>query len=459
MSDKPENIVFVVADSLRYDSVMADTREHHGIPYIEQHGTGFRQARSAGSWTLPATSSMFTGLLPHEHGATTQTRMIGESLPTLAEKMRDAGYRTVQVTANPVTTHIFGLDRGFDRVERIWKTANRRHRALDTILALATKARVRRKLFTDTEDFVMGQMSDDVEAARVWMQSNADEQFDQSANIVEEYNRQGHPVFIFVNLMETHFPYHIDETFKTSQEHFVEKLRELYSLFHYANQTRLVSEKEYVAPDMLEVLRRRQQEAWRRFAPKADTFVRRMHEDQDNLVIFCSDHGDNHGEQGWQYHFSNVTDAGNRVPLWVLEPGQDEPASIEDRVSMRDLYGTILQRSGVSDDEGIDLLDEPERSEPMLESYWYNRDGKTLNKYRFNQFAFIDDDVKYIRRNDKWLSSRIANSHPETTFQTLPEDVDPIEEIDVSAERRASLRHQYDHYETFSRNVLDMNAL
>jgi len=95
----------------------------------------------------------------------------------------------------------------------------------------------------------------------------------------------------------------------------------------------------------------------------------------------------------------------------------------------------------------------------MLESYWYNRDGKTLNKYRFNQFAFLDDDTKYIRRNDKWLSSRIANGHPETTFQTLPDDVDPIEEIDVPSERRKALRHQYDHYETFSRNVLEMNSL
>lgn len=455
MTEKPRNVVFIVADSLRHDSVMADGRKHFGMPYTDTHGTRFTQARSAGSWTLPATSSMFSGMLPHEHGATTQTRMIGESIDTLAERMKGKGYRTVQITANPVTTHIFGLDRGFDRVERVWKRAGRRHRAVDTVLALAAKARVRRKLFTDTEDFVMGQMSEDVEAARAWMQSNAQLQFDQTKEIIEEYNRQGHPVFIFVNLMETHFPYHIDETFQTSSEVFIEKMRELYSLFHYVNQTRLIKDEEYIAPDMLEVLRKRQQQAWSRLAPQLDTFVRDMHEDTGNFVIFCSDHGDNFGEQGWQYHFSNVTDAGNRVPMWILKPEQDDGQVIHDRVSMRDLYGTILVNTGTDHTKDlIDLTTEPERSEPMLESYWYNRDGKTLDKYRFNQFAFVNDDVKYVRRNDEWLESRIANGTPESTFRPLPGDANPIEDTEIEPERRESLREQFEHYDAFSRNVL-----
>lgn len=460
MTKQPENVVFIVADSLRYDSVAADDRPHFGVPYIGEHSTHFAQARSSGSWTLPATASMFTGLLPHEHGATSQTRMIGESLPTLAERMQDLGYKTLQITANPVTTHIFGLDRGFDRVERVWKHAIQRHTPVDTLLAIMAKARVRRKLFTETEDFVMGRMSDDIEAARAWMQSNCEYQFERTREIIDEYNSQGQPVFVFVNLMETHFPYHIGDTFETSREELIEKARELWSLFHYVNQTRLMSEKEYIAPDMLDVLRTRQQKAWSRLAPKVDEFAREMHEDTGNFVIFCSDHGDNFGEQGWQYHFSNVTDAGNRTPVWVMEPEQDHGDIVDETVSLRDLYGTILHRTGVEAEDGmIDLISEPERSEPVLESYWYNRDGKTLDKYRFNQFAFVVDEEKYVRRNKEWLSSKIANGTPETVFKPLPPNTNPIEELDMASERRGFLRDRFHEYDAFSRNVLEFSGL
>ncbi len=458
-NEQPENVIFVVADSLRYDSVAADDRRHHGMSYVGDHSTHFSQARSSGSWTLPATASMFTGLLPHEHGATSQTRMIGESLPTLAERMKQKGYKTVQVTANPVTTHIFGLDRGFDRVERVWKGTNQRHGAAETFLALMAKSRMRRKFFTDTEDFVMGRMSDDIQAASAWMQSNAEYQFDRTREIVDEANADGQPAFVFVNLMETHFPYHIGDTFETSEEEIVEKFREMWSLFHYVNQTRLMSEREWIAPDMLETLRNRQQTAWSRLAPKTDEFLREMHEDEDNLCIFLSDHGDNFGEQGWQYHFSNVTDAGNRVPIWVMEPGQDEHREVDDRVSLRDMYGTILNSSGIEDVDAPDLLTEPERSESVLESYWYNRDGKTLDRYRFNQFAFVHDDDKYVRRNDEWLTSEIANGSPETAFKPLPPETNPIEEIDLPKPRREELRDHFHKYDAFSRNVLEFSGL
>jgi arylsulfatase A-like enzyme len=451
-----ENIVFVVADSLRYDSTMAD-REDAGLAYTHAHGTRFTQARSSGCWTLPATASMFTGLLPHEHGATSQTRQVQGARPLLAQRLRDAGYKTIQITANPVTTHIFGLDNGFDRVERVWKRAMRRHRPVDYLLAMLAKARVRRKLFTQTEDFIMGRMTDDIEAARSWMQSNVGLQFDEARRAMDAYNAQGQPVFLFINLMESHFPFHIADTFETTREEIVEQVRELLALFHYVNQTRLTSDHEYLDRRMLEQLRWRQRTSWSRLAPYIDDFVREMHEDTNNLVLFASDHGDNFGEQGWQYHFSNVNDAGNRVPLYVLEPDQESGRAIDERVSMRDLYGTILLNSDAETpdaDELVDLTRAPERSVPVLESYWYNRDGKTLPKYRFNQFAFVDRGTKFVRRNDRWLSSEIANGVHESEFQQMPGSIDPIEEVDVDDRRRDTLRRQFREWEVFSQRVL-----
>ena len=78
---RPRNIVLLVADSLRYDSV------HHGgarLPFTTAHATRFTQARSGGCWTLPGTASLFTGLMPHEHGADAQSRGLRKDVPTLA---------------------------------------------------------------------------------------------------------------------------------------------------------------------------------------------------------------------------------------------------------------------------------------------------------------------------------------------------------------------------------------
>ncbi|HAE30753.1 MAG TPA: hypothetical protein DCF89_06535, partial [Flavobacteriales bacterium] len=95
---KPQNIILIVADSLRYDSMHLGTAP--GLSYAESHGTKFTEARSAGCWTLPATASLFTGLMPHEHGATSQTRKLSEHAPTLAERLQLDGFKTYQVTAN-----------------------------------------------------------------------------------------------------------------------------------------------------------------------------------------------------------------------------------------------------------------------------------------------------------------------------------------------------------------------
>jgi arylsulfatase A-like enzyme len=98
--------VLLVADSLRYDAVFGG--HEHLLPYAVSHGINFAQARSAGCWTLPATATLFTGLLPHAHGATSQSRAIRAQVPTLAERMSALGYTPYMVSANIATTEIFG---------------------------------------------------------------------------------------------------------------------------------------------------------------------------------------------------------------------------------------------------------------------------------------------------------------------------------------------------------------
>ena len=443
---KPRHIVLLIADSLRYDAFY--DRASSRLPFASAHGVQFHQARSAGCWTLPATAAIFTGLMPHEHRATCQSRWLRPDVPTLAERMQRLGYHPYMISANVVTTDIFGLHRGFERIECVWRCLPTPKR-LSTLLVLAGKPRLRRKLCS--VDFILGHISDDLEASKVWLQSSIDMVFSQALTLLDAAHRQGKRTFCFLNLMETHFPYHIANTFKTSSSTLVGKLRELYSLFHLVNQSWLMRNKEYISPDMLRHLRQRQQWAWAYIAARVDAFIEELRERYQALVVFASDHGDNFGEQGWQYHFSNVNDAGTRVPLLWLWHDRDEVGHIEASVSTRDLYGALLRAAGDPDTSLFSITESPDRSITMMQSYWYNHRGRTRPCFQYNQFAFVAGSQRYLHRRDQWFSAPITRwDEPEATFAALDADVNPLQEPLDAPERLAYIRRAFDAYHVFA---------
>jgi hypothetical protein len=448
---QPRNVVLLVADSLRWDTVHTG---EPGLPYLGRRGLRFDQARSGGCWTLPATASMFTGLSPHEHGADAQTRSINQA-PTLAERMNQLGLSTHMVTANVATTDIFGLDRGFDTLDRVWKLVDARaHRRIHEALVLAGKPRLRKKVLS--KDFVMGKMSEDLEASKVWLQSTADTVFDRTRQLLAENARKNQRGFFFLNLMESHFPYHISDAFECSADTLLGQLRELYSLYHLVNQTWLTTDRQHIAPDMLELLRRRQRLAWERLAPRIDAFVKELREEHDATVVFCADHGDNFGEQGWLYHFSNVTDAGNRVPLYILPNDRDLARVSEAPVSARDVFGTLLRAAGDADPTLISLLDtSSDRSLPVLESFWYNNNGKTLPQFRYNQFAFVAGGMRYSNRGGRWFQAPATRGlGAEAPFIALDRGIDPLQERVDTADRLMRLRRSWHDFSAFSDELL-----
>ena len=451
---QPDNVIFIVADSLRYDSLMREGAS--SVPYMSGHGVSFTQARSAGCWTLPATASMFTGLLPHEHGGTSQTRDIDQGRPCIAELMKDQGYVTRQLTNNVATTHIFGLDRGFDDVERYYQSIVVKGNPLYNFLVIFGKPRMRQRFLKG--DWLMKRMAEDMEASRSWVVSGCEGQLARAQQIIEEHRARGEKLFLFINLMDTHFPYQVAPRFELSAPGMLGKMRELYGLFHLVNQTHLLREKSPLSLAGLSQLRGRQYKAWDRIGPMIDEFVGEVHGrgDEDNTVLFCSDHGDNFGENNWEYHFSNVTDAGNKVPLYWLRAREDEPASIEAPVSMRDIYVSLCHELGLSDEQAgasvFHLIDEPERSNSVTEAFWYNNRGRTRPEYRYNQFSFVAGASRYVYRAGKWSVCEVHSELSEPSLNAMVGQ-DALVEAELDKEQRASLRLAFEHYQSFSRSV------
>ncbi|MDA8019257.1 MAG: sulfatase-like hydrolase/transferase [Thermoanaerobaculia bacterium] len=115
--ERPD-VVLITLDTLR-----ADTLGFAGHPGVEtplldrlaREGAVFRRAYAHNVVTLPSHSNILTGLYPHQHGVRENSGFVlGEKFPTLATRLRDAGYATgAFIGAYPLDSR-FGLDRGFD---------------------------------------------------------------------------------------------------------------------------------------------------------------------------------------------------------------------------------------------------------------------------------------------------------------------------------------------------------
>lgn len=444
----PRNIIIIIADSLRYDNVFAEGGT--GLNYVEPNAIVFHEARSGGCWTLPATASMFTGMLPHEHGATEQTRGIRKDIPTLAENMKKAGYKTYQVTANVATTHIFGLERGFDELHRVWQMVEAKFSKIQLIFGVLGKPRLREKIMS--KDFLAAKMSEDMEVTKTWLQLTYPDTFKKTRQIIAENEAKGERSFIFVNLMETHFPYHVAPTLEMTEKGLWGKWQEVTSLYHMANQTFLKKGFQNISERMLNVLKGRQRLAWQSLAPAVDDFCRELHEDTGNLVIFGADHGENFGEQGWSYHFSNVTDAGTKVPLFWLNHDGPVNKQVNEKVSAKDLYHTLSQMVGVQT-PGPNLLTAAERSYAVMQSYWYNNKGQTKEKYKYNQMSVIDGEERYLLRNGVWHQGKVNPETREPEFAPTPGNANPVEELVQDPDKKAELRNVVKNYEAFAAKI------
>jgi len=117
-------VILIVIDTLRADHLGMYGYQRPTSPQLDTwaaSGRVFENAQATSPWTLPSFASMLTGHLPSRHGATAKFKKSGvrcfaldETLPTVAESLRDSGYRTGAVVNNPFLAPELGLARGFD---------------------------------------------------------------------------------------------------------------------------------------------------------------------------------------------------------------------------------------------------------------------------------------------------------------------------------------------------------
>ena len=112
------NLVIVTLDTTRADRIGAYGSRDVETPAFDRlaaEGALFEQAVSVAPLTLPAHSSIFTGKFPPEHGVRDNGGFfLGADQLTLAEILKDRGYRTGGFVAAYVLAGKWGINQGFD---------------------------------------------------------------------------------------------------------------------------------------------------------------------------------------------------------------------------------------------------------------------------------------------------------------------------------------------------------
>lgn len=126
-TDRRRHVVLVVIDTLRADHVGVYGAARDTTPHLDRlahRGRWLETAWSAAPWTPPSVMSILTSVDPVVHGLGRPADRLAElrvrpaeGLRTLAQVLRERGWRTQAVTGGGAVSRRWGFERGFEGFE------------------------------------------------------------------------------------------------------------------------------------------------------------------------------------------------------------------------------------------------------------------------------------------------------------------------------------------------------
>jgi arylsulfatase A-like enzyme/Tfp pilus assembly protein PilF len=114
-------IVLVTIDTLRADHLGSYGADWARTPHLDRlasRGVRFASAIAPTPMTQPSHATLFTGLDPPRHGLRSNgASRLPDDLPTLAERLRAAGFATAGIVGAVILEAHYGFDRGFEHFD------------------------------------------------------------------------------------------------------------------------------------------------------------------------------------------------------------------------------------------------------------------------------------------------------------------------------------------------------
>ncbi len=304
----PRLIVLYVMDALRADRVGYLGGRWGASPTLDRlarEGLAFRDHRSVAPNTLPSTKGLFTGRPFVTRGG---WKLLREDGPTLAERLRDAGYHTGLFSGNVHISAAFGTDRGFEHVARevLMEEAGAAESAVNDCAARVDAA------------------------ALSWLRSLP----------------PGAKAFLYLHTVHPHNPYTPPEPygarFAPRQGSTIDGRTETLVGIHQGRITAGEADRQRLAGLYTGSLAYNDHElatlvaALTAWAPVSET-----------LLAATSDHGEELFDHGGVLHGFTLYEEMLRIPLLLWSPGRIAPATVETPTDTLDLHATLLDLAGI----------------------------------------------------------------------------------------------------------------
>jgi arylsulfatase A-like enzyme len=462
---KPSNVILIVVDTLRPDylSVFGGPARSPHIDDLMMRGARFPRAYSHIPITGPSHSSIFTSMLPSQHGVHNNAQVLSQDVTTMAEIFKDAGYTTAAFVSLGVLKGRFGFSQGFDhydddfqgdwmrnaeQVNRVvfpwiesrdsepfflwvhysdphepYAPPNRTYPGVRLMVGETEVGRIEANGRGSRVEF-------DVPPGSSLLRLVADEEdvgiryrfvhFAFSGKAVDfrlgdgwdaEARRFGSPVFNSTLPASLRLENSMSESVRTA---FNLTCKEVLPVSEIRN--RYVAEIEYLdfrIGELLGTLEKR-------------GFL------EDSLLIFVGDHGEGLGDHNHIGHISQLYDTLIRVPLSFSCPGHIKAGTVVDRrVGLIDLLPTALDAVGIAIPRGLhgrslmpDIEGRGEAEGPPVIAMTFRPEAASDKR------AIILDDSKYIHS--------LSDREWEELYDLR---VDPAESTDLAGTETGRLNH------------------
>lgn len=351
---KPLNIMLIVLDATRTDYCSCYGAAQPLTPALDQlaaNGLLFECAYASAPWTLPAMSSILTGLYPTQMGVD-EKRVLDPTYQTLASRLKESGYTTFAISKNSWFSTEFGLPHGFDVFHKLWQllqtdvdltevNLTQAYPAEQNLLISAAKGAMRGNVLKNAVNLA---------SRRIKLLNDADYGARRTLAPVKKWiSAQRAPWFAVVHYLEAHLEYkppvewarRFSDNWPLTQKLLAaDQLRLCYR--HITGVERLTSDE----------LR-----AWRQLYAAEVAYqdhamgqlldwLKQSGYYDNTLIIVVADHGESMDEHGLLAHLYSLHEPLIHVPLVIHGPNVPRGQRTDALVQTQDIFGTVLAAAG-----------------------------------------------------------------------------------------------------------------
>ena len=433
VSKNRPNIILMVTDATRPDHLSCYGHHRMTTPHIDQiaaEGVLYEQAISPAAWTLPSHASMFTGLHVSQHGTHFKHQYLDPRFLTVAEMLRQQGYRTAGLSASWVS-EAFGLHRGFETFQSVKRLIEGlRHIFKQEILLEKVLRRIIEKYRSLSHR--TNRLS------KQWL--------------TKQINDES-PFFLFLLYTDPHLPYRFREPYASR---YLGKLKAQAKRVNQDPHKYMAGRAEMSEEDF-EILRLFYDVQLSSLDDIVGEFLGFLQHKgilDNTLLVFTSDHGENIGDHGLMAHQYCVYDSLIHVPLIIRYPPL-LPAGqrVYGQVQTSEIFTTIMSILGIekedvpNDVRGRSLVPTEVASNPLpftIAEYLAPNMRRMLRLWPDGDYSRYDRQLRALRQDDYkyiWLSD---GQHELYDLKADPEELHNL--IDSEPEKAQELETRLEEW-------------